>query len=125
MTRRFLLATRGQVLCFDYPRRAPAELAPLDDAAPNHAQRRHDAHIHDLRRRLKCDLAPLGPLLRSIDGDAVVAAERADPRLGPAVAAPGWLSGAIEEPRDLLVGHQARQLADQRQGVFGHRPAML
>src|SRR5204863_6050315 len=37
----------------------------------------------------------------------------------------GRFSGAIEEPRDLLVGHQARQLADQRQRVFGHCPAML
>jgi hypothetical protein len=31
-----------------------------------------------------------------------VAAERADPRLGPAVAAPGRLAGAIEEPRGTL-----------------------
>src|ERR1700731_2355953 len=77
------------------------------------------------RMLLERYLAPLGPLAVAIDGNAVVVAERADPRLGPAVAAPGWLSGAIEEPRDLLVGHQARQLADQRQGVFGHRPAML
>src|SRR4029077_17845525 len=65
-------------------------------------------------------------ILRPVDPrPAGVAVERADPRPDPAVAAPGWLSGAIEEPRDLLVGHQARQLADQRQGVFGHRPAML
>src|SRR4051812_26161008 len=125
MTRRFLFAIRDQVLCLDHPRRAPAKLAPFNDTAPNHAQRRHDAHIHDLRRRLKCYLAPLGPLALSIDGNAVVAAERADPRLGPAVAAPGRLSGAIEEPRDLLVGHQACQFADQRQGVFRHCPAML
>src|SRR5215472_1226418 len=114
MTRRFLLAIRGQVLCLDYPRRAPAKLAPFDDAAPNHAQRRHDAHIHDLRRRLKRYLAPFGPLALAIDGNAVVAAERADPRLGPAIAAPGRLADAIEKARDLLVGHQARQLADQR-----------
>ena len=77
-------------------------------------RRRHDAHIHDLRHRLKRYLAPLGPLALAIDGNAVVAAERADPRFGPAVAAPGRLAGAIEKPRDLLVGHQARQLADQR-----------
>ena len=85
----------------------------------------HDAHTHDLRRRLKRYLAPLGPLALAIDGNAVVAAERADPRLGPAVAAPGWLARAIEEPRDLLVGHQARQLADQGQRILGHRPAMF
>src|ERR1700730_12747374 len=78
-----------------------------------------------LRRRLKRYLGPLGPFALAIDGNAVVAAERADPRLGPAVAAPGRLAGAIEEPRDLLVGHQARQLTDQQQGIFGHRPAML
>src|SRR5215831_11126542 len=104
MARRPLRAIRGQVLSLDYPRCTPVKLAPFDDAAPNHAQRRHHAHIHDLRRRLKGYLTALGPLALAIDGNAVVAAERADSRLGPAVAAPGWLSGAIEEPRDLLVG---------------------
>src|SRR5258708_36975578 len=108
-----LLSICGHVLRLDRPGCAPAKLAPLDDAMADHAQRRHDAHIHDLRRLFKRYLAPLGPLALAIDGNAVVAAERADPRLGPAVAAPGWLAGAIEEPRDLLVGHQARQLADQ------------
>src|SRR5215471_4376020 len=114
MTRRFLLAMRGEVLCRDYPRRAPAKLAPFNDAAPNHAQRRHDAHIHDTPRRLKRYLAPLAPLAFAIDANAVVAAERAYARLAPAIAAPGRLAGAIEKPRNLLVGHQARQLADQR-----------
>src|SRR5215471_6057027 len=114
MTRRFLLAMRGEVLCRDYPRRAPAKLAPFDDAAPNHAQRRHDAHIHDSRRRLKRYLAPLGPLAFAIDGYAVMAAERAHARLGPAIAAPGRLASAIKKSRDLLVRYQACQLADQR-----------
>ena len=91
----------------------------------DHAQRRHDAHFHDLCRRLKRYLAPLGPLALAIDGDAVVAAERANARFGPAIATPSWLAGAIEKPRDLLVGYQARQLADQRQCIIGHRPAML
>src|SRR5204862_530020 len=91
---------------------------PLDNAAPNHAQRRHDAHIHDLRRRFQGYLAPLGPLAIAIDGNAVVIAERADPRLGPAVAATGRFSGAIEEPRDLLVGHQAFQLTGD-QAIVG------
>src|SRR5215467_1908075 len=113
MTRRFLII-RGQVLCLEYPRRAPAQLAPFDDAATYHAQRRHDAHSHDSRRRFKRYFAPLGPLAFAIDGNAVVTAERAYARLGPAIAAPGRLAGAIEEPRNLLVGHQARQLTDQR-----------
>ena len=51
----------------------------------------------------------------AIDGNAVVAAERADPRLGPAVATPGRLAGAIDEPRDLLVGHQARRHCQLKQ----------
>jgi hypothetical protein len=63
---------------------------------PGHAQGRHDADIHDLRRCFKRDLAPLGPFVGAMDSNAVVAAERADPRLGPAVAAPGRLAGAIE-----------------------------
>jgi len=96
VVRGFLLAIRGQVLRLNYPRRAPAKLAPLDDAVPDHAQRCHDAHIDDLRRRLKCYLASFGPLALAIDGNAVVAAERADPRLGPAIAAPGRLASAIE-----------------------------
>jgi len=83
MARRFLLAIGGQVVRLDYPRRTSAQLAASDDAAPNHAQRRHDAHIHNLRRRLERYLAPFGPLAFTIDGDAMVAAERADPRLGP------------------------------------------
>ena len=120
-----MFAIRGQVLRLDDPRRTPAQLAPFDDAAPNHAQRRHDAHIHDSRRRLKRYLAPLSPLAFMIDGNAVEAAERAYPRLGPAIAAPGRLAGAIEEPRNLLVGHQARQFADQRQGILRHCPAVL
>src|SRR5437868_2953938 len=123
--RGLLFPIRGHVLDLDHPWRASAKLASLYDAAPNHAQRRHDAHIHNLRRRFQAYLAPLGPLAIAIDGNAVVIAEGADPRFGPTVAATGRLSGAIEEPRDLLVGHQARQLADQRQRVFGHCPAML
>src|SRR6516225_7399214 len=114
MARRLLRAIRGQVRRLDYPRRAPTELAPLDDAAPNHAQRRHDAYIHDSRRRLKRHLSPLGPLTIAINGNAMVTAKRADPCLGPAIATSSRLAGAIEKPRDLLVRHQARQLADQR-----------
>src|SRR5262249_34540824 len=98
MTRCFLLAIRGQVLRLDYPRCTLAQLAPLDDAVPDHAQRRHDAHIHDLRRHLKCYLALLSPLALAIDGNAVVAAERADPCFSPAIAASSRLAGAIEKP---------------------------
>src|ERR1700694_3787183 len=117
--RRVLRAIRGRVFRLDHPRRAPAQLSSLDEPTLDQPKRRHDAHIDDLCRRLKRYLAPVGPLALAIDGNAMVAAERADPRLGPAVAAPGRLAGAIEEPCDLLVGHQARQLTDQRQGTFG------
>src|ERR1700752_817805 len=79
---------RSNVLRLDHPRRALAQLASLDDTTLDHAQRCHDAHIHALRRRFKRNLAPLGPFAVTIDGDAVVIAERADPRLGPAVATP-------------------------------------
>src|SRR5712671_2040938 len=60
-----------------------------------------------------------------MDGNAVVAAERAHARLGPAVAAPGRFARAIEQPRNLPVRHQPRQLADQRQCILGYRPAVL
>src|SRR6266404_9430143 len=115
-----LLTIRSHVLRLDHPRRAPAQLAPLDGAEPDHAQRRHHAHIHDLRRRFKRDLAPLGPLAFAMDSNAMVTAKRADPCLGPAIAASGRLAGAIEKPRDLLVRHQARQPADQRQRSEEH-----
>jgi|SRR6516165_7340664 len=114
MARRLLRAIRGQVLHLDYPRRAAARLAPFDDAAPNHAQRRHNAHTYALCYSFKGQLSPRDPLAVAVDGNAMVTAERAHPRFGPAIAAPGRLAGAIEEPRNLLVGHQARQLADQR-----------
>ena len=52
---------------------------PLMIAALDHAQRRHRRSHHDLRRRFKRDLAPLGPFAVAIDGDAVVVAERAAP----------------------------------------------
>src|SRR5258708_30800963 len=120
-----LLPICGHVLRLDYPGRAPAELAPFDDAVADHAQCRHDAHFHDLCCGLKRYLAPLRPLALAIDGDAVVAAERANPRLGPAIAASGWLACTIEEPRDLVVWHQARQLADKQQRIIRNRPAML
>src|SRR5215471_14211542 len=112
MARRFLLAIRGQVLRPDHPRRAPAQLAPWDDAAPNHAQRRHDAHMHASRCGFKRHLSPLGPLTFAINGNAMVTAERADPCLGPTIAASSRLAGTIEKPRDLLVRHQTRQFAD-------------
>ena len=114
MARGFLLAIRGQVLRFDYPRRASAHLAPSNDAAPNHAQRRHDAHVYALCHSLKRHLTPLGPLTVAVDGNTMVTAERADPCLGPTIAASSRLTGAIEKPRDLLVRHQTRQIAHQR-----------
>ena len=105
---------RQPVCCCRYPAMSSALItqgAPLQSWRPlmmamtDHARRRHDAHSHDFCHRLKRYLASLGPLTVAIDGNAVMAAERADPRLGPAVAAPGRLAGTIEEPRDLLVRH--------------------
>src|SRR5271166_5800069 len=54
-----------------------------------------------------------------------MAAEGADPRLGPAIAPACRLAGTIEKPRDLLVGHQPGELPDQRQGILWNCPAML
>src|SRR5271167_2116783 len=120
-----LRAIFRDILRLERPGRAIAHLPPFYDAEPCHAQRRHDAHIHDLRGGFKSDLAPLGSFALAVNRNAVMAAERADPRLGPAVASPCRLAGAIEEPRDLPVGHQARQLPDQRQSIFRYGPAML
>src|SRR6476469_4927769 len=72
-----------------------------------------------------CDLATLGPLALAMNRNAIMAAKRANARLGPAVAAPRRLTGAIEQSCDLLVGHLARQLPDQGQRVLGNGPAML
>src|SRR6476646_1925886 len=93
---------------------------------PSRAMRsRHDTHINHLRRRFKRDLATLGPLALAMNRNAIMAAKRANARLGPAVAAPRRLTGAIEQSCDLLVGHLARQLPDQGQRVLGNGPAML
>src|ERR1700674_790755 len=108
-----LRAISGNARGLQCPGRAGTFLPSLDDAEPGHAQRRHDTHIHDLRRRFKRDLAPLGPLALAMNRNAIMAAKRANARLGPTVAAPRWLASTIEKPRDLPVGHQARQLADQ------------
>ena len=82
MARRLLRAIRGQVLHLDYPRRAAARLAPFDDAAPNHAQRRHNAHTYALCYSFKGQLSPRDPLAVAVDGNAMVTAERAHPRCG-------------------------------------------
>src|SRR5215472_2711311 len=113
VARRSLLAIRGQVLRLDHPRRASAKLAPFDDAVPDHSQRRHDAHIDAFCDGFERHLSPLGPLTIAIDRNTMVTAKRADSCFSPAIAASSRLTGAIEKPRDLLVGHQARQLADQ------------
>ena len=72
---------------------------PLMMPRPDHAQGCHHVHIHDLRRCLKRCLAPLGPLALAIDGNAVVAAERTDPRLGPANARPVGLPARLGAAR--------------------------
>ena len=115
----------SDILGVDRPGRARAYLSPFDDTLANQAQRCHNAHVHDLRCCFKRDFPPFGPFVGTMDGDAVVAAERAHPRLGPAVAPPRRLAGAIEEPRDLPVGHEPSQFADEREGVFGDRPTMF
>src|SRR5258708_28865020 len=84
-----LLPICGHVLRLDYPGRAPAQLAPFDDAVADPAQCRHDAHFHDLCCGLKPYLAALLPLALAIDDVAPVPAARAEPRLGPAIAARG------------------------------------
>src|SRR5262245_47581460 len=55
----------------------------------------------------------------------MMTAEGANARLRPAVATSGWLAGTIEEERYESIGHLARQLADQRQGIFRYRPTVL
>src|ERR1700674_3532953 len=82
-----LRAISGNVRGLECPGRAGTYLPSLDDAEPGHAQRRHDTHIHDLRRRFKRDLAPLGPLALAMNRNAIMAAKRANARLGPTVAA--------------------------------------
>src|SRR6476469_3005223 len=115
----------GNVRGLECPGRTATYLPSFDDAEPGHAQRRHDTQINHLRRRFKRDLATLGPLALAMNRNAIMAAKRANARLGPAVAAPRRLTGAIEQSCDLLVGHLARQLPDQGQRVLGNGPAML
>ena len=95
----------GHVPGLKHPGRALAQLTSRNDAALDHAQRGHGVYLHDLRCRFKRKLTTVGPFTRTMDANAIVIAEGVDPRLGPAIAAPGRLAGAIEEPCDLFVGH--------------------
>jgi hypothetical protein len=47
--------------------------------------------------------------------------ERTNADFSPAVAAPGRLAGAIEQTRNLFVGHLARECAHQCQCVLARR----
>src|SRR6185312_10205725 len=123
--RGILRAISGNVRGLERPGRTATYLPSLDDAEPRHAQRRHDTHINDLCRRFKRDLAALSPFALAMNRNAIMAAKRANAYLGPAIAAPRWLAGAIEQSSDLLVGHLARQLPDEGQRVVSNCPAML
>src|ERR1700751_3349747 len=120
-----LRAISGNVRGLECPGRTATYLPSLDDAEPGQAQRRHDTHFNDLRRRFKLDLAALGPLALAMNRNAIMAAKRANACLGPAIAAPDRLAGAIEQSCDLLVGHLARKPSDQGQRVLRNGPAML
>src|SRR5262245_55046872 len=120
-----LRAISGNARHLECPGRTGTYLPPLDDAEPRHAQRRHDTHTNDLRRRFKRDLATLSPLALAMNRNAIMAAKRANACLGPAIPAPRRLAGPIEPSCHLLVGHLARQLSDQGQRVLGNCPAML
>src|SRR5262245_8179330 len=126
------LISSDQVLTFtfpiiglNHPGRTAAELATLQIAALNHAQRRHRNDADDLGCGLECDLTTLGPFAGSIDGDLMVITERAHANFGPTIAAPGRLADAIEEACDLLVGHQPGEIVYQRQRILRRCIAML
>src|ERR1700756_5203525 len=104
-----LCAISGNIRGLECPGRTATYLPSLDDAEPGQAQRRHDTYINHLRRRFKRDLATLGPLARAMNRDAIMAAKRANTRMGPAVAAPRRLASPIEQSCDLLVRHLAAQ----------------
>jgi hypothetical protein len=65
-------------------------------------------------------LAALGPFAVTVDFDFVVFPEWANALLGPAIALPGRLVRTIEKPRDLPIGHQAGQLANERHRILGN-----
>ena len=53
--------------------------------------------------------ATLRPLAVAEHGDVVVPAEATHALLRPGIGVPGLDAGAIEQARDLPIGHQARQ----------------
>src|SRR5215468_1265946 len=109
-----------QGLSPDHPRRARASLSAFDLTAAEHTQRGHVADADEFRRRFERDLATLGPLAVAEHGDVVVLAEAAHALLRPGIAVPGLDAGAIEQARDLPIGHQPRQLTHQRDRVVGN-----
>jgi hypothetical protein len=99
--------------------RARASLSAFDVAATEHTQRRHVADADEFRCRFERDLAALRPLAVAEDVDVVVIAEAAHALLRPGIAVPGLDASAIEQARDLPIGHQPRQLTHERDRVVG------
>jgi hypothetical protein len=76
-------------------------------------------------RLFDCRLAAVGVLAVTIDGDVVLMAQGANTSPCPTVAATGRFAGSIEQRRDRLVGHLARQSANQINHLHVGGPSRL
>ncbi len=92
-------------------------MSAFDVAAAEHTQSRHVADADEFCCRFERNLAALRPLAVAEDGDIVVIAEAAHALLRPGIAVPGLDVDAIEQARDLPIGHQPRQLTHERDRV--------
>ena len=101
----------GQILSLDHPRRARASLSAFDLSAAEHTQRRHVADADEFRCRFERELAALGPFAVAEDGDVVVIAEANARALASRhCRVRSRPAGAIEQARDLPIGHQPRDM---------------
>ena len=109
----------------DHPGSALAVLGSRQDFLLDEPAHRCFADIQNFGRFFHRDLAALGALALTVRRDAAMIAQEADPRTGPAVAAPGRLAGAIEDRRNRLVGQLPGERRDEFDDIGICSPAML
>ena len=114
-----------EIVGTDHPGSALAVLGSRKDFLLDEPADRCFADIQNLGRFLHCDLAALGALPVTIRRDPAMIAQEADPRTGPAVAAPRRLSGAVEYWRNCFVGQLPGEHGDEFNHVGIGSPAML
>jgi len=100
-----------------HPRRVWAELCRVQAPVANPFQDGRRAHLQERRRLVERQLAPMSPLTWSMHVDRVAVPERADAARRPAFPVRRAMSDTVKDGGNHRVWLQARQTADQFDGV--------